>query len=103
MSATADAEVCAHCSAGPNYPYDYQTNTWDGSYQQRNTSTYYDAQKHAFMQPGTAGWFQWNWLENSGVPPPPLASCWDARTIAAQDLVWRQNRRCATLGVSDMH
>jgi hypothetical protein len=55
----------AYGCAGPPYPYDYQTNTWDGSYQQLNTSTYYDAQKHAFMQNGTAGWFQWNWVEHS--------------------------------------
>ena len=53
-------------AAGPNYPYDYQTNTWDGSYQQLNTSTYYDAQKHAYLQPGTAGAFEWNVRDNSG-------------------------------------
>ena len=52
--------------AGPNYPYDYNVNTWDGSYQQLNTSTYYDAQKHAYLQPGTAGAFEWNIRDNSG-------------------------------------
>ncbi len=53
--------------AGPPYPYDYQGNTWDGSYQQLNTSTYYDAQKHAYLQPGTAGAFEWNIRDNSGM------------------------------------
>ena len=53
-------------STGPPYIYDYNVNTWDGSSQQSNTSTYYDAQKHAFMQPGTAGWFEWTYNGNSG-------------------------------------
>jgi hypothetical protein len=35
--------------------------SWDNSYQQLNTSNYYDAQKRAFMQNGTQGWFQWNY------------------------------------------
>ncbi len=48
--------------AGPNYPYDYnRLGSWDNSYQQINTSNYYDAQKHAFLQKGTQGWFQWNY------------------------------------------
>ncbi len=48
------------CRAGPNYPYDYP-GTWEGSNQQINASNYYDAQKHAFLQSGTQGWFQWNY------------------------------------------
>jgi hypothetical protein len=40
--------------AGPPYPYDYQGNTWD-------------AQKHAYLQPGTAGAFEWNIRDNSGM------------------------------------
>ena len=53
-------------SVGPPYVYDYNVNTRNGSTQQSNTSTYYDAQKHAFMQPGTAGWFEWTYNGNSG-------------------------------------
>ena len=50
--------------AGPaQYQYkSYDTyGTWEGSSLQVNLSNYYDAQKHAMMQPGTAGWFQWNY------------------------------------------
>ena len=31
-------------------------------------SAYYDAQKHAYMQPGSAGWFQWNIRVDAGAP-----------------------------------
>ena len=42
--------------------YDYnRLGSWENSYQQINTSNYYDAQKHAFLQTGTQGWFQWNY------------------------------------------
>ena len=59
--------------AGPNYPYDYnRLMSWDNSYQQINTSNYYDAQKHAFLQPGTQGWFQWNYRIYGDAGAPEL-------------------------------
>jgi len=62
LSESRRARRC--CCTGPVYPYDYsRLNSWDGSYQQANVSTYYNAQKHAHCYPGnskqgSAGWFQ---------------------------------------------
>ena len=43
-----------HC-AGPNYNYSGYAGTWDNTPIQINASNYYDASKHAFLQPGTQG------------------------------------------------
>ncbi len=40
----------------------------------KQVSAYYDAQKHAYLQPGTSGWFQWNIrVDASAMPPCPAA------------------------------